>query len=356
MRVDSKQIIVALLLIGAAFGVRAAYLESGTEPRQARDRVIDPVPQPPGEHLLTGLIQRVEVAAPYEYERLSIFPIVLTGIDRQRYVATLREAMDRGWIEIHERDRAVISELSLVNRGPHHVLAIAGELISGGKQNRIVQRDILLPPRPQRIIVPVFCIERDRWSSRSAAFRAFDAVAHPRLRKKAASGAAQDAIWQEVQAASRQLNVRSETEDYQAIYESSGVKRRANEVARRFRRFVPSRAVGMVAVSRGRIIGADLFSDPDLFARERDAICRSFALEYSTRWGRGESDGRKLRRHTRPPSIDMSGVRRFLQRVETARFSDVATPGAGRLDRVLGSLTGSVLSWRGRVVHAALYP
>jgi hypothetical protein len=334
----------------------AAYLETDLPAARTDDTtIIRPIPEPPGEHPLRALVSRVQIGSPYRYENLAIYPVIGHGGRQGRRIFTLSEAMNRGWIEITESSREVVSELSLVNSGPEFVLAMAGELIEGGKQNRTVRQDILLPPRRAPIILPVFCIEKERWSSGARGFSSADSLAHPRLRKEAATGASQESIWEEVDVAARSLNVTSKTRDYTTIVDTPEIRRRSDEVAGKFARFVPRSTIGIVAVVRGRIIAADLFSDPDLFARERDAICRSYALEYSTQWGRPSRDRKSSHRPERPPP-GTSAIRSFLLRAVDARYTLEDTPGAGRVHTLSRGLGGVVLTWQSRVVHAGLYP
>src|SRR5574337_941640 len=52
-------------------------------------------------------------------------------------VTTLEEARSRGDLLITERDQATVPELIVENRGESHVLLLAGEILLGGKQNRV---------------------------------------------------------------------------------------------------------------------------------------------------------------------------------------------------------------------------
>ncbi|MDA0321423.1 MAG: hypothetical protein O2923_01710 [Verrucomicrobia bacterium] len=303
-----------------------------------------------------ALISGLQIASPYTYQQLAIYPLVSqVGSGRTPQIFTLSEAMHRGWIEITESSRETVSELSLINRGPHHVLAMGGELIEGGKQNRTVRQDVLLPPQRVPIILPVFCIEKERWSSGGSGFKSADALAHPRLRREAASGASQDRIWQEVDDTARSLKVTSATRDYTRIAQTTEVRRQADEVAGKFARFAPRSTVGMVAVAHGRIMAADVFTDADLFARERDSLCRSYAVEYATQAGRPGRDKRSFRRPERPwPGT--ATIRTFLLRALDARYTSEGTPGVGRVHTLSRGIGGVALTWQNCVIHAGLYP
>src|SRR5438093_880780 len=61
-------------------------------------------------------------------------------------VVTLDEAQASGELLITEHGSATVPELIVNNRGKAHVLMLAGEILVGGKQNRVLREDILLPP------------------------------------------------------------------------------------------------------------------------------------------------------------------------------------------------------------------
>jgi ARG/rhodanese/phosphatase superfamily protein len=79
-------------------------------------------------------------------------------------VVTLDEARKSGALLITERDQATVPELVVENRGKIHVLLLAGEILVGGKQNRVLREDILLPPLSGARPIGVYCVEQGRWN------------------------------------------------------------------------------------------------------------------------------------------------------------------------------------------------
>src|SRR5215831_13312461 len=61
-------------------------------------------------------------------------------------ITTLDEARRSGTLLITERAQATVPELIVDNRGKVPVLLLAGEILVGGKQNRILIEDVLFPP------------------------------------------------------------------------------------------------------------------------------------------------------------------------------------------------------------------
>lgn len=73
-----------------------------------------------------------------------------------------------------ERERATVPLLVVDNRGKAHALLLAGEILLGGKQNRVVTEDVLLPPLSGPVDL------RSTASSRGAGTRAGEARASAR--------------------------------------------------------------------------------------------------------------------------------------------------------------------------------
>ncbi|MEI9970328.1 MAG: DUF6569 family protein [Terracidiphilus sp.] len=56
-----------------------------------------------------------------------------------------------------------VNTLVLVNHSKRPLLLLAGEIVTGGKQDRIVAKDRIVPADADPIDLGVFCIEPGRW-------------------------------------------------------------------------------------------------------------------------------------------------------------------------------------------------
>jgi len=349
-----KRSVIVFLMCGLiACVARAAYLES-----DAGDRSGPSVPEPPPRILppeadspLIRLVRRMRVGEPFSRRGLTFFPLLLP--DREVFdwdVLTLDEALNRDMLLIRETGGGEVPRVRVRNDATRPVFLMAGEIIVGGKQNRIIRNDILLPARSDFVEVPVYCGEQDRWSDDDAAFKS-GGLSAPSLRKMAADVAPQGHIWREIEGQLGRAELRSSTRNYQQIYEDAGTRRRLDECVSDFRGFCRGDTVGCVAVSRGRIIGCDIFTDRGLFARLWDKICRSYAAEEIVVYRGNRREW--TQRHAVP---DDRAVRRFLDTILAAGFSEVSTPGIGRYRRISGAVSGHVLEFRGSVLHAGVFP
>ena len=113
-------------------------------------------------------------------------------------VVTLEEARTRGDLVVTERAQATVPALIVENRGKAHALLMAGEILLGGKQHRVIIEDVLLPPRSGPRDLAVYCVEQGRWTERSEAFETRGSFAAPRLRSRVMERADQARVWAEV--------------------------------------------------------------------------------------------------------------------------------------------------------------
>jgi len=77
---------------------------------------------------------------------------------------TLQEAMARGHVQVIETGR--VNELQIENTGSEGVFIQAGDIVKGGKQDRVLTVSFVLPPGSGRVPIASFCVEQGRWATR----------------------------------------------------------------------------------------------------------------------------------------------------------------------------------------------
>ena len=113
-------------------------------------------------------------------------------------IETLEEARASGALAITERAAPTVPELVVENRGKAHVLLLAGEILVGGKQNRVLREDILLPPLSGPRPIGVYCVEQGRWNEGRRDFESKSSFADPGLRRKVYDRVDQQSVWSAV--------------------------------------------------------------------------------------------------------------------------------------------------------------
>src|SRR6266513_1411909 len=104
-------------------------------------------------------------------------------------------------------DGAQVNRLVLVNNSKKPLLLLAGEIVTGGKQDRIIGKDRLVPAESDPIDLSVICVEPGRWVAASGNYNfkapvamgaAMGGMVQPSVRSKAMSDKDQHKVWDEV--------------------------------------------------------------------------------------------------------------------------------------------------------------
>jgi hypothetical protein len=208
-----------------------------------------------------------------------------------------------------------VNTLVLVNNSKRPLLLLAGEIVTGGKQDRIIAKDRIVPAGAEPIDLSVFCIEHGRWTESSAKFGTSAKAANesimvqPAVRQQAMVAKDQQQVWNSVSGAISSMALAAApppvsrpgpptpdvrggsaalgTTSYAKAVQTPAVSAKVDHEAAGL---VQSReqalatlreehAVGVVVAVRGEVIWADIFSDPGLLARYWTKLVRSYAAE-----------------------------------------------------------------------------
>ncbi|MGH9492173.1 MAG: ARPP-1 family domain-containing protein [Terriglobales bacterium] len=290
----------ALALAAGIFLLLAAITwtpaEAGQPPRTYGYRALDPITQ----------------------GNLTIFPVVAASTHDTRDFLTLDEGLRSGQVEVTEAGRvrplvrrggtqfapegAQVNTLVLVNHSGRPLILLAGEIVTGGKQDRVVGKDRIIPAHSDPVALGVFCVEPGRWTARSGGGAKFDSLnaqmAQPSVRKRAMSDKDQQQVWNEVHKSAEAMAAGvpaaagdlAATSSYAQLVDNEEVKRHVDSVAVPLERSYEGlmrelrarNAVGVVAAVNGEIIWADLFASPQLLEKYWPKLVRSYAAEALT--------------------------------------------------------------------------
>lgn len=103
------------------------------------------------------------ITAPITHENLAVY-LVRGGSSAGPTPATLEEALAKGSVIVHETGN--VRELKVENTGSEPVFIQFGDLVKGGRQDRVLTTSLLLPPKSGQIAIGAYCVEQGRWSSR----------------------------------------------------------------------------------------------------------------------------------------------------------------------------------------------
>jgi hypothetical protein len=345
-----------------------------------------------------------KILDPIRYGNLTVFPVVAAKSYGTGEFLTLDEGLRSGEVLVTEAGSvqglirrhgmpvtrsdggAQVNKLVLVNNSKRPLLLLAGEIVSGGKQDRVIGKDRIVPAESDPIDLSVFCVEPGRWVATSAHFGASEAVyggnavggplhgdasppmaimAQPSVRAKAMANKDQQAVWDAVTKQKEQVTVEvtatapvlatemAQTSSYAKVNENKVVRKHVEAIAGPIERDYQSlvhqlrdrNAVGIVVAVNGRIIWADIFASTDLLAKYWPKLVRSYASEaFVTR--------------AKEMDVTVNQAQNFLADMEGRRETIESEPGIYRHTEISGdgfkafSLT-SLLPKTGFDVHVA---
>jgi ARG and Rhodanese-Phosphatase-superfamily-associated Protein domain len=101
------------------------------------------------------------------YRNLQIFLVHGDAQLEDRHYVTLSEAMARRMVVVKETGN--VNELSIENRSRKEIVFLnAGDIVKGGRQDRTVRDDLVLPPDSGQVALASFCVEHGRWTQRGS--------------------------------------------------------------------------------------------------------------------------------------------------------------------------------------------
>jgi hypothetical protein len=261
-------------------------------------------------------------------------------------ILTLDEARTRGELVITERGQATVPELVVDNRLGEHVLLLAGEILAGGKQNRVVTEDILLPPRSGARGLGVYCVEQGRWDGSRGGFRASGALAGAGLRARLMAKSDQNSVWSAVRRYSESARASSPTSSYTAVLESAPVEARRVEVEKQIDSRAPAGAAGVAVFQGGTLRGVDVLAESGLFARVWPKLLRAAIVDtFVAPPAAGPAGDQELH-------DALTGLLKLLTTTKGARHTNT---GVGSIfEARMGRHLAAALIFESRVVHLAV--
>jgi len=273
------------------------------------------VPQPSGYTLLS----------PIRSGNLTVFPVVASkSYDTSEFI-TLDEGLRSGDVVVTEAGQArglirrrpvdqhvihpigdaEVNRLVLVNNSKRPLLLLAGEIVTGGKQDRVIGKDRIVPGESDPVDLSVFCVEPGRWVAANgknefSAGRAGGVmggvVASPSVRKSAMAAKNQQQVWDNVGKSKESMATLvappaaaevNSTTSYARMMDNKEVQGKVDAVAEPvqhnyesvIRQLRDKNAVGVVVAVNGDIVWADLFASTQLLQKYWAKLIRSYATE-----------------------------------------------------------------------------
>jgi hypothetical protein len=231
-----------------------------------------------------------KLSGPYSHGNLTVF--LIHGPDRlkNREFLTLEEAMAKKVAVVHETSN--VNELAIENTGDTDVYVQSGDIVKGGKQDRTIAMDFIVPAKSGRLPIASFCVEHGRWQQRGAedvaAFSYGTTVAGREVRLAAKRSMNQQEVWQEVATAQMKLSdsvgqkvMAGSGGSLQLAQEDKKVKESSEEYIRALSGVTEGKndVIGYAFAINGKVNSADIYANSGLFRKLWPKLIKASATE-----------------------------------------------------------------------------
>jgi len=295
------------------------------------------------EALVHSIPSKVSVLNYVQAENLRIYPLTYSGSSKT--FMTLKTALEKDLIVVKEKGDGDVNTVVIKNKSNSTIFVMAGEVIKGAKQDRMIENDLLIPPESKWIEVAVYCTEHGRWHGISKEFAAADINVSPSVRANARKEKSQSEVWAKV--AENQQDVMggtSGTGAFAHIYDSKCYQDKRDTYYKKLKNLPSeySSMKGVLVCVGDDIVCVDLFGSHTVLADLWPKLLDSYIVE--------------AMRGLRKGSVSLSEAKKFIAEYRKVDLEDIYTPGIGDLYEI-GSYDGqgSALIYKGILVHTDLF-
>lgn len=222
------------------------------------------------------------------FRKLKLIPVLRKEENTTEYEDSIRTwislktGMKKGLVTLSERGEYMVDNINIVmienNSGkPLHIKS--GEIVVGGRQDRVFAKDTIIPPVPGPHTIPVYCIEENRWSHYEKKF-SYGGNTSAGLQRLIDSSSNQTMIWNDIRSWLKTSNQQSSS--FAAFLHQKKTVDTSNAYIRYFLQKLPmidSNTVGIIASTGHKILGADIFISPSLFYQSLPFLLEKYSLE-----------------------------------------------------------------------------
>ncbi len=287
----------------------------------------------------------VEFSGPFIHDNLAIYLVHGKDVLGKHTFLTLQEALEQKKIVVHETQK--VNTLAVENISDSDVIYLmAGDIVRGGKQDRVLGDDLLVSPKTGKVPIESFCVEHGRWSRRGqeTAGRfgsSTNAACSISLKQAIRQKRDQSLVWSKVssQQAALSENVDADVKSadspssLELTMDNESVKKAAGEYSGKLDRIAreESDALGYVAIINGKINCSDVYGSHELFVKLWPKLLDACAIE-------ALAEKKKAGKLTVP---DRAAVAAFLADVQRGRSGEEKV--SDRVSCISRETDGSVL-------------
>ncbi len=231
------------------------------------------------------------------YKNLQIIPIIGKATTGNHKYMILSEVIKNKDVVVEETGN--VNQLSISNNTDDYIFILAGDIVKGGRQDRTIGNDIIIPPHTKDVPLESFCVESGRWQQReSEEVNEFSEntkmLASRDLKLASRYEKNQSKVWQEVSEKQDKLNkslgemngeevdVRSDKSgtSLQLTLESEELADATVDYKNNLKLGdLPDNTIGFAYAINGQLYGIDIYHNSDLFTKLKPKLFESVIAE-----------------------------------------------------------------------------
>lgn len=179
-----------------------------------------------------------------------------------------------------------VNTLFAKNNSQDTIFIMAGEVVKGGKQDRVIAQDVVIAPG-ESLNLSAFCVEQNRWTTKEengGKFTGYFNVTNMDIRKTVATEQNQGEVWRKVGEQTQKNGASSSTGTYTNLENSPEYQANLAKYMEKFKTAFQndSNVIGVIAVTGNKVMGCDLFATHDLFITSYESLVHSYIGEAMT--------------------------------------------------------------------------
>ncbi len=232
-----------------------------------------------------------KIASPVKSHNLEVFIIHGSDTAKGQNIQTLAEAMKAKTFKVFETGD--VNELACQNLSSLPVFIQSGDIVKGGRQDRTMQYDLLVPPHSKRMPLSSFCVESGRWQKRGAESdtlfsSSMKSLPGKELKLAAKYSANQGAVWESVsksqgqlRRAARRITENASPTSLQMTMENGDLEKSAATYTNDLKSLASKDkdAIGYAFSIDGKLNSADVYASHDLFVKLWPKLLEATAVE-----------------------------------------------------------------------------
>jgi ARG and Rhodanese-Phosphatase-superfamily-associated Protein domain len=271
------------------------------------------------------------ISGPHVHANLTIFLLHGKDLFDTRKILTLAEAMQQKKVVVHETSEVNLLSVENVSEDID-VFIQTGDIVKGGKQDRIMAFDMLVPAKSGKLPIPSFCCESGRWQQRGkeddGRFALLAANANGRDFKLAVQGAqggrgGQGEVWNKVREAQMRLaekvgkpvTAAESGTSLQLTLEHKDLLAKLEAYEKALTKILEGKknAIGFAVAINGKVEGAEVFGSAALFQKVWPRLLNAAAVDALA----------SFEKEKKFEAVVAKDVEKFLAQIEEARGTEM---------------------------------